>query len=202
LERHLRLPVADDSDPFPRQAPWELVHARTAGLDIFSVHLAAAPTHSVHRRLQVLAIDDYVRSVRAEADRVVFGVERDVMPAVMCGDFNAEPDSDEIRFLTSLAVLEGRAAFWQDAWRVAGEGPGLTQDWRTNPAAAALNVHPKRIDYIFVGDPFTRRGSGGRVLNAELAFHTSRTGVLASDHAGVVADIVWPDRPPAPAGGR
>jgi endonuclease/exonuclease/phosphatase family metal-dependent hydrolase len=117
------------------------------------------------------------------------------MPAILCGDFNAEPESDEIRFLCSLAVLDGRTAFYQDAWRVAGEGPGYTQDWRTNPIAAALNVHRKRIDYVFVGDPFQRRGGAGRVLTAELAFHESRTGTLASDHAGLVVDVVWPDRP-------
>jgi endonuclease/exonuclease/phosphatase family metal-dependent hydrolase len=122
------------------------------------------------------------------------------MPAILCGDFNAEPDSDEVRFLTSLTALGGRTTFYQDAWRVAGDGgPGLTQDWRVNPSAAALNVHPKRIDYVFVGDPFQRRGDAGRVLSARVAFHEPRTGVLASDHFGLVVDIVWPDRPTAPA---
>jgi endonuclease/exonuclease/phosphatase family metal-dependent hydrolase len=197
-ERYIRLPVAGDGDGTTSQVPWELFHAKTAGLDVFSVHLAAAPTDGHHRRVQVLAIDEYVRSVRGDLDRIAaFGVERVAMPAVMCGDFNAEPDSDEIRFLTSLAVLDGRTTFWQDAWRVAGEGVGHTQDWRTNPIAAAMNIHAKRIDYVFVGDPFQRRGGAGRVLSADLAFHTSRTGVLASDHAGVVAEILWPDRPPA-----
>jgi endonuclease/exonuclease/phosphatase family metal-dependent hydrolase len=117
------------------------------------------------------------------------------MPVVLCGDFNAEPDSDEIRFLCSLTALEGRTAFYQDAWRVAGDGPGYTQDWRTNPIAAALNVHRKRIDYVFVGDPFQRRGGAGRILDAQLAFQEPLTGILASDHAGLVVDIVWPDRP-------
>ena len=118
------------------------------------------------------------------------------MPAVLCGDFNAEPGSDEIRFLSSLTALDGRTTFWQDAWRVAGDGPGLTQDWRTNPIAAGLNVHRKRIDYVFVGDPFLREGDAGRVLSADLAFDEARTGVLASDHRGLVVDVVWPTRPP------
>jgi endonuclease/exonuclease/phosphatase family metal-dependent hydrolase len=56
-------------------------------------------------------------------------------------------------------------------------------------------VHRKRIDYVFVGDPFQRRGGAGRVLAARLAFHEPLTGPLASDHAGLVVDIVWPDRP-------
>jgi endonuclease/exonuclease/phosphatase family metal-dependent hydrolase len=199
-QRYVRLPVVDDPDPLPSRVPWELLHVRTAGLDVFSVHLAPAPTHGRHRRAQVLAIDEYVTLARGDLDRIpALGIERQAMPAIMCGDFNAEPDSDEIRFLTSLAVLDGRTAFWQDAWRMAGRGEGHTQDWRTNPMAASLNVHAKRIDYIFVGDPYQRRGGAGRVVNAELAFQPSRTGVLASDHAGVVAEILWPDRPPAAA---
>ena len=117
------------------------------------------------------------------------------MPPILCGDFNAEPDSDEIRFLSSLAALEGRTTFYQDAWRVAGDGAGLTQDWRTNPIAAAMNIHRKRIDYVFVGDPFLRDGSAGRVVAAEVAFHEPLTGVLASDHAGLVVDVIWPGRP-------
>ena len=44
---------------------------------------------------------------------------------ILCGDFNAQPDSDEIRFLSGFTVLEGRTTYYQDAWRVAGEGTGL-----------------------------------------------------------------------------
>jgi endonuclease/exonuclease/phosphatase family metal-dependent hydrolase len=120
------------------------------------------------------------------------------MPPILCGDFNAEPDSDEIRFLSSLTMLDGRTTFYQDAWRVAGDGPGYTQDWRTNRIAASLNVHRKRIDYVFVGDPFLRQGSAGRVLSASVAFDSPLTGVLASDHAGLVVEVAWPSKPPVP----
>jgi endonuclease/exonuclease/phosphatase family metal-dependent hydrolase len=194
---HHRLPVVDDDahDPFAEDVPWELLHVRTAGLDVFSTHLAAAPHHAHHRLAQVLAIDEHVRRIRGDLDAQVFGTQREAMPAILCGDFNAEPDSDEIRFLSSLTVVEGRTAYWQDAWRVAGDGPGYTQDWRHNPLAAALGVPRKRIDYVFVGDPFQRRGRAGRVVAAEVAFDASLTGRVASDHAGLVVDVVWPQRP-------
>jgi endonuclease/exonuclease/phosphatase family metal-dependent hydrolase len=192
------LPVADDSGPVAAGVPWELLHVRTAGLDVFSCHLAAAPRDAHHRRLQVLAIDEIITAARSDLDGPVRpGQLRDGMPAILCGDFNAEPDSDEVRFLCALALLDGRTAFYQDAWRVAGEGAGYTQDWRTNPVAAAMNVHRKRIDYVFVGDPFLRRDGAGRVLSAELAFHEPLTGTLASDHAGLAVDVVWPSRPGA-----
>lgn len=193
---HWELPVAPSPEAAVTQVPWELLHAETAGLDVFSTHLAPAPHHGDHRRVQVLAIDAHIRAIRGDKDRLVPGRRREGMPPVLCGDFNAEPDSDEIRFLASLTMLDGRTTFYQDAWRVAGDGPGLTQDWRTNRIASSLNVHRKRIDYVFVGDPFLRKASAGRVLSATVAFDTSLTGPLASDHAGLVVDIVWPSRPP------
>ncbi|MCU0270349.1 MAG: endonuclease/exonuclease/phosphatase family protein [Acidimicrobiales bacterium] len=195
--RYHPLPIAPgDDDLFALWVPWELLHVRTAGLDVFSCHLASAPHHARHRRVQVLAIDDLIRAARGDLDASPLpGQLRDAMPPILCGDCNAEPDSDEMRFLASLAVLDDRATYYQDAWRVAGEGPGWTQDWRSNPMAASINVPRKRIDYVYVGDPFLRRGGAGRVLSARLAFDEPLTGVLASDHAGLVVDVVWPDRP-------
>ena len=191
-EHHVELLPPDG--PFP----WELVHARTAGLDVFAVHLAAAPTQAPGRCRQVVALDDAVTRL-SHPDAVcpfVFGEpSRDAMPPIIGGDFNAEPESDEIRFLCSLHVIDERAAFYQDAWRMAGEGPGYTQDWRTNAIADEMNINRKRIDYVFVGDPFKRAGNAGRVLRAELAFHEPLTGIDASDHAGLVVDVVWPQRP-------
>ena len=195
---HVRLPVAAGASGVLVAVPWELVHVRTAGLDVFACHLAAAPQDGLHRQVQVLEIDQRVREIRGVLDAPPAGIggTRPAMPAILCGDFNAEPESDEIRFLSSLTALDGRTTFWQDAWRVAGDGPGLTQDWRTNPIAAAMNIHRKRIDYVFVGDPFGREGAAGRVLGAEVVFDEPLTGVLASDHAGLVVDIRWPGRPP------
>lgn len=193
---HLLPFVPDTGDMVVEQVPWELLHVRTAGLDIFSTHLAPAPEHGLHRARQVLAIDDHIRRARGDLDTVVpFGPPREAMPPILCGDFNAEPDSDEIRFLCALTPLEGRTTAYQDAWRVAGVGPGWTQNWRTNPIAAALNVARKRIDYVFVGDPFLRKGGAGRIVSAELAFDDSLTGRVCSDHIGLVVDVVWPQRP-------
>ena len=190
------LPIdEDDDDPFVRHVPWELLHVQTAGLDVFSCHLAAAPTQGRHRRKQVLRIDEIVSGVVGAPAPVAPGERREGMPPILCGDFNAEPESDEIRFLSSLTVLEGRTTYYQDAWRVAGEGPGFTQDWRDNPIAESMNIPRKRIDYVFVGDPFLRQGGAGRVLHAGLAFHEPLTGILASDHVGLVVDVRWPQRP-------
>ena len=191
-----RLPVVPGVVGMVADVPWELLHARTAGLDVFSTHLAPAPNDGLHRRRQVVAIDEIIRESRGAMDQIAgFGQRRPEMPIVLCGDFNAEPDSDEIRYLCGLTAVDDRTTFFQDAWRVAGEGPGLTQDWYQAPLAAMLNVHRKRIDYIFVGDPFLREGDGGRVWTATVVADQPLTGVMASDHFGVVAEISWPGRP-------
>jgi endonuclease/exonuclease/phosphatase family metal-dependent hydrolase len=193
-----RLPVDADPEPIARDVPWELLHVRTAGLDVFSAHLTAPPQDGRHRVRQVVAMDEIIRAARGDADVVVpLGPRRDAMPAILCGDFNAEPDSDEIRFLCGSTGLHGRWTYYQEAWRVAGDGPGHTQDWRRNELAADMNIPPKRIDYVFVGDGFQRVGAAGRVLSAALAFDRPLTGVSASDHIGLVVDVVWPQRPPS-----
>ena len=87
--------------------------------------------------------------------------------------------------------------------RLAGRrrrAPGYTQDWRTNPIAAALNVHRKRIDYVFVGDPFLRVGSAGRVLSAPWPSTNRCTGIQASDHCRARASTSCGRSAPTPDG--
>jgi endonuclease/exonuclease/phosphatase family metal-dependent hydrolase len=195
--RYQRLPIVDgDDDAVLEGVPWELLHVRTAGLDVLSTHLAPAPTHSRHRVRQVMAIDDHVRRLRGDLDALpAFGETRAAMPAILCGDFNAEPDSDEIRWLCGLTAIDERTTYWVDAWREAGDGPGLTSDPTTNPIVRSMGAPHKRIDYVFVGDGFQRAGGAGRVLSARRVFDASLTGQVASDHYGVVVDIAWPTRP-------
>ncbi len=193
IERHelIALPVDDGEvpDDFWRMQ-LELLHVVTAGTHVFSTHLCPPPAQAYHRIRQVLAIDDAIRA--AEAARP------STLPSILCGDFNAEPGSDEIRFLSGLATIDGRSTYHQDAWRVAAQvDPGYTGDPRVNPLCASYHVPPKRIDYVFVGDPFGK-GGAGVVRAAELAFHEARTGVLASDHFGLVVDVAWPAKPDRP----
>lgn len=191
IDTHMLLPLPVDDDPTVDLPVWrmalELVHVRTAGLDVFSTHLAPPPAQAYHRVHQTLFIDEAIRRLSDPGA---------VMPPILCGDFNAEPGSDEIRFLSSLATIDGTSTYFQDAWRAAGQtGPGFTWDGRRNPLAATLHLPPKRIDYVFVGDPFGRPGGSGLVESCEVAFDEAMTGRLASDHFGLVVDVRWPDRP-------
>jgi endonuclease/exonuclease/phosphatase family metal-dependent hydrolase len=108
-------------------------------------------------------------------------------PLVVAGDFNAAPDSDEIRTLLGHrdTVRPGFVLF--DAWdRAPDRGAGATWS-RSNPWAAPNLLPDRRIDYIFTGWP--RRGGVGSAKAARLGGITPHDGVLPSDHYAVIADL-------------
>jgi endonuclease/exonuclease/phosphatase family metal-dependent hydrolase len=102
------------------------------------------------------------------------------------GDFNAPPDSDEIRTLTGRRPppVDGFTLF--DAWESGGRGDGATWS-RSNPWAAPILLPERRIDYVFTGWP--HRGGVGSVVSAELVGTEPVDGTVPSDHYGVLATI-------------
>lgn len=165
-------------EPHPEEIQRVVVHARTHGLDVFCTHLNWRYEHGAMRERQVLALLHEVES-RASADSP--------LPPIIGGDFNAEPDSTEIRHLSGLTSLEGRSTYFQDAWRVAGaRGPGWTWDNR-NPFAAAEFEPDRRIDYVFAG--WRCSGGAGRIESARVVCDRALTGTFATDHLGLLAEI-------------
>ena len=167
--------------PSEGEVPRLVTHARTGGVDVFSTHLNWRYEDGWLREKQVEALADFVA---ATADR------DSPYPPVVAGDFNAEPEATEIRYLCGLTSLNGRSVYFQDAWRVAGdEGPGWTWANR-NTFAAAEHEPDRRIDYVFVG--WRRSGGAGLVTSAQVVCDRSLTGTFASDHFGICADIADP----------
>jgi endonuclease/exonuclease/phosphatase family metal-dependent hydrolase len=112
-------------------------------------------------------------------------------PAILVGDFNAEPDADEIRFMRGLTTLGGpsggRSAYFQDAFAIAGDGsPGFTFA-RSNPFADILREPDRRIDYVFVRGRDDR--FRGEPLDANVCFDEAVNGTFPSDHFGVIATL-------------
>jgi hypothetical protein len=76
---------------------------------------------------------------------------------------------------------------FMDAWRMCGDGPGLTFVPTANEFAA-LDLEPdRRLDYVFVG--FPRPDGAGHVVDAHLAGTEPVGGILPSDHYAVVAEL-------------
>jgi endonuclease/exonuclease/phosphatase family metal-dependent hydrolase len=128
-----------------------------------------------------------VREVVARVEAVMQGASTAEMPAILVGDFNAEPDADEIRYLRGLASLGGsRRVYFRDAFAGAGDGsPGHTFS-RRNPFAEPLREPDRRIDYILVHGHEAGRGEP---LDARVCFDAPVDGIFPSDHFGVVATL-------------
>lgn len=149
-----------------------------------TTHLHYRLDDGTARAAQVIAIDDALRAC---------GRGNDDPPQVVCGDFNATPDSDEMRFLRGECALAGRRSHFQDAWmRIHGDAPGITwssENEHTRPLRS-LDID-RRIDYVLVT---SRKKDGRGTVRACEVVLTEREGagadaICASDHYGVMADV-------------
>jgi endonuclease/exonuclease/phosphatase family metal-dependent hydrolase len=118
-------------------------------------------------------------------------IDESRLPPVLMGDMNADPDSDEMRYMRGLATLGDRSVYFADSWVYGGDGtPGYTFD-RRNRFAAIAHEPPRRIDYIYVRGPDSKLR--GEPLETRLAFATSEPGsqgdVFPSDHFGLVTEL-------------
>jgi endonuclease/exonuclease/phosphatase family metal-dependent hydrolase len=166
------LPDAEDGER--RMALSVTVDSPFGPVSFTITHLNWKPHHGWVRELQVAAVCDLVRRRRP----------RNGFPAVLVGDFNAVPDSDEIRYVKGLHSLNGRSVYFRDAWEVAGRGDGITWSNRNDYARPALEPD-RRIDYIFVGPP--RPNGLGLIEECRVVCDDARDSVWPSDHFGVFA---------------
>jgi endonuclease/exonuclease/phosphatase family metal-dependent hydrolase len=158
---------------------------------VHTTHLHYRLDDGVAREHQVVAIDEAIRRV---------GRDRSSPPQILCGDFNATADSDEIRFLRGLTTLAGRRTHFQDAWlRIhrepdPGDGPADGITWssenRFTRSMRSFDLD-RRIDYVFVT---TRKKDGRGTVSDCRVVLTERSGagevsICASDHYGVCADV-------------
>ena len=147
---------------------------------VHTTHLHYRLDDGVAREKQVCAVDAAIRAM---------GRGNDDAPQVLCGDFNATPDSDEIRFLRGLTTLEGRRTHFQDAWlRTHGEAAGVTwsSENELTRALRSLDID-RRIDYVFVTS--RKKDGRGTVRECRVVLDEREGGICASDHYGVFADV-------------
>ena len=138
------LALADRPMPHPRAAALRNRRAPDAPLRRGRVALRHntvlrdAPQLEVRRRARprrAAARDRRSRSMR-------FG-KADGFPAVLVGDINAEPDSDEIRYLRGLTTLGAdRRVYFQDAFALAGDGSAGHHVCASQPVRRSARASP------------------------------------------------------------
>jgi endonuclease/exonuclease/phosphatase family metal-dependent hydrolase len=176
IVRSETIPLPNGGTDESRSIVFAEIDAPFGRLPMFCTHLNWKLHEGHVRQLQVRALAEAV------ANRAPI---RAFCPVVV-GDFNAEPDSDEIRFMRGLTGLGGRCVYFADSFGVAGSGAGTTFSKR-NPFAEPLREPERRIDYVFVRGPDD--AGRGEPREAEVCFDQSFAGVFPSDHFGVVATI-------------
>jgi endonuclease/exonuclease/phosphatase family metal-dependent hydrolase len=146
-------------------------------LQLFVVMLDYPLGGSARRQAQVRQLCEFVAEVSSH---------RHV--TIVCGDFNAGPDSDEIRMLTGRTATPVAGLVFYDAWEIAGDGT-LGTTWSNENPLAALGCYPdRRFDYILSAWP--RAGAAGHPVRCRLlGVRPSGASNQISDHYGVVADL-------------
>ena len=158
----------------------EAVHVAVAGergsIQLFAVMLDYPLDASGLRQHQVRQLVQFIAETASRRDLIV-----------VCGDFNADPDSDEIRMLTGRSAPAAPGMVFYDAWEVAGDGsPGFT--WSNRNPLAAVGLYPdRRFDYIFSAWP--RRGGVGHPTGCSLLGVRAPGEQQVSDHYGLAAEL-------------
>ncbi len=147
-------------------------------IPFFTTHLNWKLHHGHIRCLQVKAIAETILRTAPVGDG---------FPPIVVGDFNAEPESDEIRFMKGLTGLGGPCVYFADSFGVAGDGSLGSTFSKTNPFAEPIREPERRIDYVFVRGPDD--ALRGEPRDARVCFDKAHDGVFPTDHYGVVATI-------------
>jgi endonuclease/exonuclease/phosphatase family metal-dependent hydrolase len=162
------------------EALGQALHVVVAGergpIQLFAVVLTYPLDASAVRQSQVKQLVRFVQETASRRD-----------PVIVCGDFNAGPDSDEIRMLTGRSATAAPGMVFYDSWEVAGDGsPGYT--WSNRNPIAAVGLYPdRRFDYILSAWP--RRGGAGHPVHCELLGIRPPDQDQISDHYGLLADL-------------
>lgn len=173
---HERRPLRGADGEGAGGALFALVEGDRGPIQLFAVILDYPLSASDVRQAQLRRLAGFIQEVTRRRH-----------PIIVCGDFNAGPDADELRMLTGRAATAAPGLVFYDAWEIAGDGtPGCTWSNR-NPLAAVALYPDRRFDYVLSAWP--RPGAVGHPV------HCQRLGVLPadqpqlSDHYGVLADL-------------
>lgn len=164
--------TAADSKDEGRLIAWAEIATPRGLLPVFTTHLNSGLTDSAIRVAQIGQIAAFMaRHVSPD------------LPPILAGDFNCEPEADEIRMIVGRSKPPQPGFGLRDAWRLAPTSAGATWS-RCNPYIARTPQLPEsRIDYVFIGYP--KQSADLEVSSCDLVGTAPVEGVWPSDHFGV-----------------
>ncbi len=176
LESHSMALINIDGVPGHRSAVAAKVEGPLGPQWMVTTHLDWRYDGSLLRQQQLESVIDWILELSGEPSE-------DSLPVVLGGDFNAVPESDEIRRLTGLSAPYRPGIVFTDSWAAVGDGPGHT--WtRENQHSGDAQWPRRRLDYVFVSWPRPKPTG-----NARRAILGGTEGEMGSDHAAVIVDL-------------
>jgi endonuclease/exonuclease/phosphatase family metal-dependent hydrolase len=164
----------------------EIQGPKPVGPFLFANHLPNyQPNFEYEREIQTVAAARVIEEM----------VARRPMHVVVAGDLDAEPDAASLRFWAGRQSLEGMSVCYRNAWESTHPGEPTTTFTYDNPLMNRNKVDwPFRwIDHIFVRCEDRSGGPTLLIAACNRIFDQPRNGVWASDHFGVMADLVVPE---------
>lgn len=180
--RHLLPSPADPAWPAMQRvcveavvsAPWGPLRVMTTHLEYYSAHQRQAQVEAL-RALQAEAAALARRPAASKTSNPTFAAPPRPASAVLCGDFNCEPDSFEHHRMQAAIAADVPA--WRDAWRTI---------LPASPHEPSVGLHgaewPDRAyccDFFFVTADLAPRVRGLHVISA----------TAASDHQPVLLEV-------------
>ena len=183
------LPVNPSSGTEKRMAVYASVVSPFGQVPVISTHLSWQRNLSDLRQLQAEALAALATNLASFS-----------WPPILMGDFNSDPDSDEIRMLTGKRSIRRDMLVFQDAWEQGNTGSvGHTWTPENRHYIASRRMHlaampwlRRRLDYIFIGLPDGRPDAilPIQVERAWLSGMGSTNESEGSDHYAVIADLL------------
>lgn len=170
-----QLPLAAMDNRENRVALFCTIDAPVGTLEFACTHLNWPFYHGAIREQQVLQV----------CSRLMERSQGNGFPPILVGDFNAEPHSSEIRYVTGLHALQGQSMYCRDTFNeMGGDDEGFS--WSNDNPYARLVIEPnRRIDYIFMGA--VQPNGVGITESCQLVCDQPDGDIWPSDHFGVYA---------------
>ena len=159
-----------------RRAMFAEIDGPRGKIPMFSTHLNWKLDQSHIRQKQVADLALFIDSKPTSK-----------FPHILCGDFNADPDAEELRMLNGLTTSPVDGMVFLDAWKAAGDkSDGITWD-NNNPYVAMDFEADRRLDYILVGQPAAK--GAGHIVDCKVVGNNPVNDVYPSDHFAVLAEL-------------
>ncbi len=178
---HGTIVLPGKKDDEPRNAAYLIAEINKKRICFVSTHLNWEPSDGLTRKIQIKHLIESTNKLALKFNAI----------PIIVGDFNAEPDSDEIKYLLHSNKKKESYFKFHDVWKMKNPNQHFnkfTIDIE-NPFVSSQKNKKKRIDYIFIGTIGEIEQSEIVINSCNIEKCNNHRGEYASDHYGISISI-------------